>query len=489
MYLDYLLADVDYECLQGELHIPVTDLAYDTRSEVIKGAVFFCISGAVADGHDHINDAVSKGAVALIVEKNVDVRSNITVVKVKSSRKALAYMSAAFFDHPAEKLITIGITGTKGKTTTTYMVKSILENIGKKVGLIGTIETIIGDTVIPSNNTTPESYLIQKYFARMLEAGCDCVVMEASSQGLKQSRIDGFTFDYGVFTNLEPDHIGGAEHTDFNDYLQSKARLFRMCRIGLVNIDDSHTDEILKGHTCQVETFGFGDKAEIRACDARLIQGPGYLGIDYRVEGKINMDVRMNVPGKFNIYNSLCAIAICRHFGAGREDIQKALSRVNVRGRVELVPVKGNYTVMIDYAHNAMSLESLLKSLREYKPRRLVCLFGCGGNRSRERRFEMGEVSSRLADFTVVTSDNPRWEEPEDIINDIITGVKRGPGKYIQIVDRKEAIRYCIENAQDGDVIVVAGKGHENYQEICGVKHHMDDRELIADVIKELGMK
>lgn len=486
MYLDYLLDNVDYECLQGEVHTPVTELAYDTRSEIVKGSVFFCISGAVMDGHDHIKEAVEKGAVAVVVEKKVDVTDQVTVILVEDSRKALAYMSAAFFDHPAKKLITIGITGTKGKTTTTYMVKSILENTGKKVGLIGTIETIIGDTVIPSNNTTPESYLIQKYFARMVEVGCDCVVMEASSQGLKHNRIAGFTFDYGIFTNLEPDHIGGAEHVDFNDYLTSKSKLFRMCRIGLINIDDSHTEEILEGHTCSVETFGFSDNADIRASHAELIQRPGYLGISYLVEGKMNLDVKMNVPGKFNIYNSLCAIAICRHFGVGNEDILEALSRVNVRGRVELVPVKGNYTLMIDYAHNAMSLESLLNSLREYKPDRLVCLFGCGGNRSRDRRFEMGEVSSRLADFTVVTSDNPRWEEPEDIINDIVTGVKKGPGEYVQIVDRKEAIRYCIQNASEGDVIVIAGKGHEDYQEIRGVKYHMDDRELIADILSNL---
>jgi UDP-N-acetylmuramoyl-L-alanyl-D-glutamate--2,6-diaminopimelate ligase len=483
MYLDYLLENVDYKCLQGETHIPVTELAYDTRSEIVKGSVFFCITGAVMDGHDHIMEAVEKGAVAVVVEKKVEVADQVTVILVEDSRKALAYMSAAFFDHPAKKLITIGITGTKGKTTTTYMVKSILENTGKKVGLIGTIETIIGNTVIPSNNTTPESYLIQKYFAMMVDDGCDCVVMEASSQGLKHNRIAGFTFDYGIFTNLEPDHIGGAEHADFDDYLKSKSKLFRMCRIGLINIDDSHTKEILQGHTCSVETFGFCDEADIRASHAELIQKPGYLGISYHVEGMMNLDVKMNVPGKFNIYNSLCAIAICRHFGVGKKDILEALSRVNVRGRVELVPVKSNYTLMIDYAHNAMSLESLLKSLREYKPDRLVCLFGCGGNRSRDRRFEMGEVSSRLADFTVVTSDNPRWEEPEDIINDIVTGVKKGTGEYVQIVDRKEAIRYCIDHAREGDVIVIAGKGHEDYQEIRGVKHHMDDRELIADIL------
>lgn len=485
MFLDELLKDLEYECLQGELHVPVADLVYDTRNELLQGSVFFCLSGAVTDGHKHADEAIEKGAVALVVEKDIRPVAPVTVIKVQNSRKALAYMSAAFFGHPASKLVTIGVTGTKGKTTTTYMIKSILENIGRKVGLIGTIETIIGDLSIPANNTTPESYLIQKYMAQMVEAGCDSVVMEASSQGLKHNRIEGFTFDYGIFTNLQPDHIGGAEHTDFDDYLRSKSLLFQKCKVGLVNIDDPHTEQILEGHSCSVMTFGFNENADIRAKDAELIQGPGFLGISYRVAGMVEMDVRMNIPGKFNIYNSLCAIAICSRLGAGSEDIQKALAGIKVKGRVELLPVDGNYSVMIDYAHNAMSLESLLKSLREYKPKRLVCMFGCGGNRSRDRRFEMGEVSSRLADLTVVTSDNPRWEEPEDIINDIITGVKRGPGKYVMIVDRKEAIRYCIDNAMDGDVIIIAGKGHEDYQEIRGVKYHMDDRELVAQVLAE----
>lgn len=486
MYLDSLLEELEYECLQGELHIPVTDLVYDTRNEMKQGAIFFCISGAVTDGHKHIDEAIKKGAAALVVEKDVRPDAPVTVIKVLSSRKALAYMSAAFFGHPAKKLVTIGVTGTKGKTTTTYMIKAILENIGKKVGLIGTIETIIGNEKIPNNNTTPESYLIQKYMARMVDAGCDCVVMEASSQGLKYNRIDGFAFDYGIFTNLSPDHIGGAEHPDFEDYLRSKSLLFRKCKTGLINIDDPHAEEILQGHSCAVLTFGFDERADFRATDDELIKGPGFLGISYRVEGLVSMDVRLNIPGKFNIYNSLCAIAICRQLGAENEAILEALGRIKVKGRVELVPVKGNYTVMIDYAHNAMSLESLLKSLREYNPKRLVCLFGCGGNRSRERRFEMGEVSSKLADLTVVTSDNPRWEEPEDIIADILTGVKRGPGRYVQITDRREAVKYCISNAMEGDIIVIAGKGHENYQEIRGIKHHMDDRELVAEALSAI---
>ncbi len=482
MYLDSMLEEIEYTCLQGEIHKLVTELVYDSR-KVVKDSVFVCITGAVSDGHDYINEVIEKGATTIIVEKEITLLPQVTVIRVADTRLALAFMSAAYFGHPAKKLTTVGITGTKGKTTTTYMIKSILENTGKKVGLIGTIETIIGDKVIPANNTTPESYMIQKTFADMVEAGCECVVMEASSQGLMLNRLAGFIFDYGIFTNLEPDHIGGNEHKDFNDYLSCKSKLFKQCNVALINIDDSHAEEILQGHTCTVETFGFAKEADIRATNVSLVQRPGFLGISYQVEGLMNFTVEMNVPGKFNVYNSLCAIALCRHFNVATTEILKALDSVSVKGRVELVPISDKFTLMIDYAHNAMSLKSLLSTLKEYSPKRLICLFGCGGNRSRSRRFEMGEVSSNMADLTVVTSDNPRLEEPQDIINDIIEGVKKGPGKYVEIIDRKEAIQYCIEHAQEGDVIVLAGKGHEDYQEIKGVKHHMDERELIRDIL------
>lgn len=482
MYLNDLLEGLEYTCLNGDVHTLVTDLVYDSR-KVTKGSVFVCISGTVTDGHNFVSEVINKGAAALVIEKDIEMPKDITVIRVDNTRKALAYMSAAYFGHPAEKLVTIGITGTKGKTTTTYMIKSILENNGIKTGLIGTIETIIGDEVIPANNTTPESYVIQETFAKMVEKGMQCVVMEASSQGFKLHRTDGFVFDFGVFTNIGYDHIGENEHEDFEDYLRCKSQLFKQCKTGLVNIDDEHAEDILKGHTCKVETFGFSEKADIYAANVELIHKPGYLGVSYSVKGLMNFDVTIDIPGKFNVLNSLCAIAICRHFNVSEKDIKKALSKIKVRGRVELVPVPGKFAVMIDYAHNAMSLKSLLTTIREYNPKRLICVFGCGGNRSRDRRFSMGEISSNMADLTVVTSDNPRFEEPEDIIKDIVEGVKKGPGKYITITDRREAIKYCIDNAKEGDVIIIAGKGHEDYQEIKGVKYHMDDRELVRDAI------
>lgn len=484
MTLATLTERMEYTLLQGSMDTEITSLVYDSR-KATPGSLFVCISGTVRDAHDFIPQVLEAGATALVVERDVEVPDTITVIRVANARLALACLSAAWFGYPAEKLTTIGVTGTKGKTTTTYMVRSILEKSGFKTGLIGTIEAIIGDEVIPAANTTPESYLVQEYFSRMVEAGCTAVVMEVSSQGLMLHRVTGFTFDYGIFTNLEPDHIGGNEHKDFDDYMRCKAMLFQQCKVGIVNIDSEHVDGILKGHTCQVETFGYSEKADLRATDIQLMTKPGVLGVNYHVSGLMDFDVEVDVPGSFSVYNSLTAIAICRHFGVAIPVIREALKEVRVRGRIEILPVAPHFTVMIDYAHNAMSLESLLTTLREYQPKRLVCLFGCGGNRDKARRYEMGEVSSRLADLTVITSDNPRFEEPMAIIEDILTGVKRADGDYVMIADRKEAFRYCFDHAEEGDVIVLAGKGHEDYQEIQGVKYHMDERELVQDVLKE----
>lgn len=484
MQIAKLLENLEYELVAGSLDTEITTLVYDSR-KVEKGSVFVCISGTVRDAHDFIPDVVEKGAAAVIVEKDVTVPEGVTVIKVADSRLALACMSAAYFDYPSKKLKTIGITGTKGKTTTTYMVKSILESAGIRTGLIGTIETIIGDEHIPSANTTPESYVVQEYFHRMVEAGMDAVVMEVSSQALMLHRVSGFVFDIGVFTNLEPDHIGENEHKDFADYMHCKSLLFRQCRLGIFNGDSEHLQGILEGHTCEVQTFGYQKENDLRAEHVELKKEHGALGVRYHVSGLMDFDVEVNVPGSFSVYNSLTAIAICNHFGVSVDKIKEALLHVSVKGRIEIVPVTRRYTLMIDYAHNAMSLESLLTTLKEYEPGRLVCLFGCGGNRARSRRYEMGEVSSKLADLTVVTSDNPRNEDPMAIIEDILVGVHKADGKYVTIPDRKEAIAYCMKNAQDGDIIVLAGKGHEDYQEIKGVKHHMDERELIADIMKE----
>ena len=483
-----LLKDLEYEVVSGSVDVNVKELIYNTKM-VSKECMFVCIRGAVFDSHDAAAEAAAGGAVVIVAERPVEVPEGICVVRVKDTRYALALISAAYFGYPARKLKTIGITGTKGKTTTTFLIRSILEHAGIRTGLIGTIETIIGDRHIPASNTTPESYTIQQYFAAMVEAGCQVAVMEVSSQGLKLHRTAGIQFDIGIFTNLAPDHIGPNEHESFEEYLECKSRLFRQCRVGIVNIDDAHCPQILEGHTCQVETYGFSEKADLRASDVKLVNRPGFLGVAYRVSGLTDMDVEIDMPGRFSVYNSLVAIAVCRHFDIRKEDVLAALEAAKTKGRIEKVKVSDDFTLLIDYAHNAMSLESLLTTLKEYHPKRLVCLFGCGGNRSRLRRFEMGEVSGRLADLTVITSDNPRFEEPQAIIDDIRTGIEKTDGKYVEIIDRKEAIRYVIAHGQPGDVIVLAGKGHEDYQEIKGVKYPMDERVLIQEVLEELGKK
>ncbi len=485
MKLSQLLERLEYEVAAGDRETEITTLINDSR-KVEKGSAFVCITGAVSDGHTYVQEVFEKGASAVIVEKEVEVPEGLTVIRVNDTRYALALMSAAYFGYPAEQLKIIGITGTKGKTTTAYMVKSILEGVGRRVGLIGTIEAIIGDQVIPASNTTPESYTIQNYFAQMVKAGCDSVVMEVSSQGLMLHRTAGIPFEIGIFTNLGEDHIGPNEHKDFEDYKRCKGLLFKQCRIGIANADDPWYEDVFKGATCKRETFGFKEGADLRAVNIEHISRPGYLGVKYRVTGGMDFDVEIDIPGEFSVYNSLTAIEVCRHFGVPSENIKSALKVAKVKGRIEMVKVSDEFTLMIDYAHNAMSLESLLHTLRDYHPERIVTVFGCGGNRSKTRRYEMGEVAGRLSDFTIITSDNPRFEEPQAIIDDIITGIERTDGEYISICDRKEAIKYAIANGRPGDVIILAGKGHETYQEIKGVKYDMDERILIQEVLEEL---
>ncbi len=484
MRLEDLLKGVEYTCLQGSLDREVGQVVYDSR-KISEDCLFICIEGANFDGHDFAAEAVEKGAGVLVVSKEVPKVKDkaVTVIRVENTRYAMAFISAAYFGYPAEKLRVIGITGTKGKTTTTYLVKSILENAGYKVGLVGTIEVIIGKTHIHANNTTPESYLLQEYFARMVEEGLDTAVMEVSSQALKLHRTQGFLFDYGIFTNLEPDHIGPNEHESFEEYLACKGLLFKQCRVGIVNGDDSHVKQVVEGHTCELETFGLGEECMLRAEKIKLVHKPGKLGVSFTVSGLMDFEVEVPSPGRFSVYNALTAIAICRHFRVRESDICRALLAAKVKGRIEPVKVSEDFTLLIDYAHNAMALESLLSTLKEYNPHRLVCLFGCGGNRSRQRRFEMGEVSGRLADFTIITSDNPRFEEPQAIIDDIKTGIQKTDGKYVEICDRKEAISYAIAHGEPGDIIVLAGKGHEDYQEIKGVKYPMDERVLIQEIL------
>lgn len=480
-----LLAGLDYECKQGSVDEKITKIIYDSR-KIEEGCLFVCIRGANFDGHDAIGEAVEKKAAAVLVESTDNVKDeNITVIRTPDTRKGLAFVSAAYFGHPAEKMKTIGITGTKGKTTTAYMVKSVLENAGYKVGLVGTIEVLTGSRRMKAQNTTPESYLLQEYFREMVENGCDAVVMEVSSQGLMMHRTAGFTFDYGIFTNLEPDHIGPNEHESFEDYMRCKGLLFQNCRHGILNGDDIHTKEVLRGHTCKVETFGLFPGNDLQATEVEMVKEGGLLGVSFAVKGVYQDKIRINIPGKFSVYNALTTLAVCRHFGVEEQKTRNALVCAKVKGRTEMVKVSDDFSLMIDYAHNAMALESLLSSLREYNPGRLVCLFGCGGNRSKMRRYEMGEISGKLADLTIITSDNPRFEDPMEIIKDIRVGMDKTCGEFVEIPDRKEAIRYAIRGGKAGDIIVLAGKGHEDYQEIEGKKYPMDERVLIQEILAE----
>ena len=481
--LDEILENGKETYADGE----VTALIYDTRAEFTKDSAFVCIVGASFDGHDFAAEASCKGAKYIFAEKEVEVIGDAVVIKVSDTRKALALLSAAWFDHPAEKLTTIGLTGTKGKSTTCYMIRNILEGAGRNCGIIGTIGIVIKDKTYETHNTTPESYSIQEYMRMMVDAGCDTLIMEVSSQGLKQHRTYGINFDYAVFTNLSKDHIGGAEHKDFDEYRYCKSLLFRQCKTAVVNMDDENTGYMLKDSKAVKEGFGMKDgtgKDCLIGSDLRLFTDNGTMGIEFDYKGSIEGTARLSIPGRFNVMNALCSIAVARHFTSDTELISRSLSSTHVRGRLEPVKISEKCTLLIDYAHNALALESVLKTLREYNPKRLVCLFGCGGNRSKDRRYEMGETSSNLADLTVVTSDNPRFEKPEDIINDILIGVKKGNGKFITIPDRREAIKYVIDNACEGDCILLAGKGNEDYQEIEGVRYHMDEREIIADILE-----
>lgn len=469
----------------GNADMPVTGVVYDSR-KVQPGSVFVCLKGISFDGHQFAAQAAAAGAVAIVAEQDIAPVS-CAVVRVENTREALACLSAAWFGHPARELKVIGVTGTKGKTTSTYMIQSILEAAGIPTGIIGTIGTVIGGQLTPNANTTPESYEIQQAMRAMVEAGCKACVLEASSIGLRDHRVDGFTFDIGLFTNFSEDHIGGAEHKDMAEYMACKAMLFRKCRLGIVNIDDANWQGITKGHTCPLLSYGFSADAEFRAANDQLLTRSGYLGVCFDLSGPLSGHVEVDIPGHFNVYNALASIAVCYQLGADMDAVRKGLDTVKVKGRVERVPVPGDFTLLIDYAHNAVSMENILTTLRAYNPPRLICLFGAGGNRPKARRYEMGEICGRLADLSVVTEDNSRFENVHDIIADIEVGLNKTEGSYLVIPNRRNAIRWCLDNAKPGDVIVLAGKGHEDYQEIKGVKYHMDEREIVHDILVEEG--
>lgn len=482
MKLEKILNNIDYKLIKGSLDTEVSGLYYDSR-KVTNGSAFICLSGTQVDGHDYIKSAIEKGATTIIIEKDVEVPEDVTVVKLPNTRKNLSLLAINYFDNPASKLTMIGITGTKGKTTTSWMIKNILEEDGHKTGVIGTMGVFIGNTHYDTVNTTPESYDIQKYLKEMVDDKVEYAIMEVSSQALKVGRVEGLSFDYGVFTNLTKDHIGEGEHENMEDYIYSKSLLFQKCKHGILNIDDIHYEDMIKNSTCDIHTFGKNKDANLLIDNIKLLRKEHFIGLELNTKGIIEDTFLVNTPGEFSAYNASSAILTTYLIGCKVENIKKALSKVAVKGRVEIVPVSSKYSVIIDYAHNGVSMQSILETMRAYNPKRIVSLFGCGGNRSKERRYDMGEISGRLADFTIVTEDNSRYEDINDIMNDIEIGLKKTSGDYIKIPDRKDAIKYAIDNAKEGDIILLLGKGHETYREINGVREHLDEREIIKEIL------
>lgn len=482
------LKELKYELVQGELEIPVKEVVYDSR-KAGEETVFVCMKGTNVDSHDFIPTVLAAGTKALVVEREFSgIPEDVTVLKVENGRNALALLSAARFGYPAEKMVTIGVTGTKGKTTTTYMIKSILEACGKKVGLIGTNGAVIGDKHYATKNTTPESYILEQYFDEMVKAGCEYMVMEVSSQSYLMHRVDGLTFDYGLFLNISNDHIGPGEHESFEEYLYYKKQLLKHCKTAVVNEDDEHFDEIVKGAPSKIYTFSLERPADFEASGIRYVTASDFVGLVFQMMGSYELEVKVNVPGRFNAANALAAVAVCSFFDLPKPKVSHGLENLKIDGRMEIAYKSSRMTVIVDYAHNAVSMESLLRTLRDYKPKRLVCVFGCGGNRAKERRYSMGEIGGKLADFCIITEDNSRYEDVQEILTDIKVGLSMTSGTYIEIPDRRKAIEFAVSHAREGDMIAIIGKGHEDYQEIKGVRYPFLDRQVVQETVEKLGL-
>ena len=484
MKLTELLADISHEMLAGGAETEITGVVYDSR-KVTPGCLFVCLRGEQVDGHTFIQQAVRDGAAAVVVEEAPAQPVTAAVVKVADSRAALAHISAEWFGHPARQMTVIGITGTKGKTTTTHMIKKILELSGQKVGMIGTIGAFIGQEKLPTKNTTPESYELHALFAQMKKAGCHAVVMEVSSQGLKQKRTAGIDFDYGVFLNISPDHIGAGEHADFAEYLACKSLLFTQAKKTVVNIDAEHWTEVTAAAQDPI-TVSTRQEADYRASNIEKLWEPGLLGTAFDLSGRAEGHIKLNMPGRFNVENALIAIAVTSDMGIDLPCITQALAQVSVKGRTQVLKEASHSAVfLIDYAHNALSMESLIQTLMEYEPKRLICLFGGGGNRPKQRRYDMGLVAGKYAQLTVLTMDNPRFEEMDQINAHIIQGLDVHRGAYTIIDDREEAIRYLLDTCGEGDMVALIGKGHEEYQAVKGVKYPFSELEVVERYLAE----
>ena len=486
MELKKILVGLEGLKAKGNLDLDITGLESNSKN-IKEGYMFIAIKGYSVDGHDYINNAIEAGAKVVMVQEGCDLKkiklpADVTIIMAKDTREALAICSCNFYGNPSRKFKLIGVTGTKGKTTTTYMIKEILEKAGHKVGLIGTIATYInGKMISESARTTPESIELQKTFAQMVEAGVEYVVMEVSSQSLKLHRVDGCNFDIVVFTNFSEDHISEKEHPDMKDYFESKLKLFKMCDNGIINVDDLQVSKIPRLlPENKIMTYGIDNYCEVLAKDITITNSY----VDFRVKvSDRNERVKVDIPGRFSVYNALAAICVAKKLGIASDNVIEALAEIKVPGRSEMVPNKKEIPIMIDYAHSPESLQNILSAVKSYTRGRVISVFGCGGDRDKGKRPLMGEISGKIADFTFITTDNPRTEEPEEIVKEIEEGMKKTNGKYKVVVDRKEAIKEAIEMANKLDIIVLAGKGHEPYQEINGTKYPFDERIIVKEII------
>lgn len=500
--LKSLTEGLEYDIICGPDTMEISSVVYDSR-KVTSGSLFVCVCGFVSDGHRYISQALDKGAAAILIQGSQDILTvpdlikmasakNAAVLSTPDTRRGLAHVSAAFFAHPSRKLNLLGITGTKGKTTTSYMVRDIFEKAGRSTGLVGTVSNIVAGEVRQAERTTPESYDLQKLLYEMAQKNSDSCVMEVSSQGLMLDRAYGCRFTVGAFTNLYHDHIGDHEHANMQEYLEAKLLLFDQSETGVINADADFFEKIMDyaQQRCRVFTYGIDNPCSVRAVRIRKDIQNGKIGTAFvLISPWYNESVFVAMPGKFNVYNALCAISAAGVCGIPFEAVREGLAGVSVPGRLQMVPHKGPFTVLVDYAHNAASLENLLDTLREYCSGRLITLFGCGGDRAKSRRYEMGEVSGKRSDLTIITSDNPRSENPMDIIADIIVGFAKNEGKYLLEPDRKAAISLALSLAQKDDFVIIAGKGHENYQIFRDQTIHFDDAETAAELLSVMDQK
>ncbi len=486
MKLCDILLGIDIDASNINLNTDIKDIVFDSR-KAEQDTLFVCISGYQVDGHDYAIKAYENGVRLFVAEKNIDLPEDATILFYPNNRRFLALSSANLFGRPAEKLHTVAITGTKGKTSVSFMLKSIFEAAGHKVGIMGSTGTYIGNTEYATANSTPESYLIHKYYRKMLDEGCDTAIIEATSQGFKLDRTYGIHFDIGVFTNLSPDHIGENEHKDFDEYLECKKMIFNQCSKVIVNMDTEHYERIVNDTNCPVITISADRKSDFSFSSPSFSVGENRLKTVFVChEDDIEEAIDLNTPGYFSLYNALAAVAVARNSGIDYASIKKGLSAAFVKGRMEIVPINKNYTVIIDFAHNEFSCKTLFDTIKLYNPSRIISVFGCGGNRSKLRRYSMGEVIGNNSDLSIITSDNSRFEKVEDIINDILIGMHKTNGKYTIIPERRKAIKEALRVAREGDVILLIGKGHEMYEEIEGVKYPFDEREAVFNSLYEL---